>query len=137
VTLHAFLLNLIIRGAKALEVRKLRTPLSYTRFALTIICVLSPSVLLQGQQPTYVVPVEMKGQFLRGSVGVAQHENEGMIGINGKGTESGYKVETVTPGFPAAIVGILPGDIIVSMLLNTWLPSTVTAIIQLRLPMRL
>jgi hypothetical protein len=77
--------------------------------------VLSPSVLLRAQQPNYVIPVEMKGQVLRGSVAVAQHENEGMIGINGKGTESGYKVEAVTPGFPAAIAGILPGDIIASM----------------------
>jgi len=77
--------------------------------------VFSLSSLLQAQQPTYVVPVEMRGQFLRGSAAIAQHENEGMIGINGKGTESGYKVETVTPRFPAAIAGILAGDIIVSL----------------------
>jgi membrane-associated protease RseP (regulator of RpoE activity) len=77
--------------------------------------VLSNSLLLQGQQPTYLVPVEMKGQVLRGSVAVAQHQNEGMIGVNGSGTEDGYKVETVTPGFPAAIAGILNGDIIVSV----------------------
>jgi PDZ domain len=93
----------------------MRIHLRPARFALAIMFVLSPSVLLQGQQPTYVVPVDMKGQFLRGSLLVAQRENEGMIGINGKGTEDGYKVETVTPGFPAAIAGILPGDIIVSL----------------------
>ncbi len=92
----------------------MRTHLRPSRFALAIMCVLSPSVLLQGQ-PTYLVPVEMKGQVLRGSVGVAQQENEGMIGINGNGTEDGYKVGTVTPGFPAAIAGVLPGDIIASM----------------------
>src|SRR5271166_5601102 len=91
----------------------LRTPLGSARFALATF-VLS-SVLLQAQQPTFLVPVEMNGQTLRGSVAVAQHENEGMIGINGNGTEDGYKVETVTLGFPAAIAGILPGDIITSM----------------------
>lgn len=89
----------------------LRTPLGSARFALAMLVL--PSVLLQAQQPTFLVPVEMNGQSLRGSVSVAQRENEGMIGINGKGTEDGYKVETVTPGFPAAIAGILPGDIIV------------------------
>jgi len=62
-----------------------------------------------------LAPVEMKGQWFRGFVAVAQHENDGMIGINGRGTEAGYKVETVTPGAPAANAGILPGDVIVSL----------------------
>jgi len=57
----------------------------------------------------------MKDQWLRGSVAVAQHENDGMIGINGKGTEAGYKVETVMPGGPAASAGILPGDVVVAL----------------------
>ena len=69
----------------------------------------------QAQQPTYIIPVEMKGQVLRGSIAVTQHENDGMIGINGKGGEAGYKVDTVAPGFPAASAGILPGDVIVSV----------------------
>jgi membrane-associated protease RseP (regulator of RpoE activity) len=93
----------------------IRTVLSAAHFASATVSVLSFSVLLLAQQPNYVIPVEMKGQVLRGSVAVAQHENEGMIGINGKGTESGYKVETVTPGFPAAIAGILPGDVVASI----------------------
>ncbi len=93
----------------------MRASFRSARFALAIMFVLSPSVLLKAQQPTYAGPIEMKGQSLMGSVAVAQHENEGMIGINGKGTDSGYKVETVIPGFPAAIAGILPGDIIASM----------------------
>jgi hypothetical protein len=38
-----------------------------------------------------------------------------MIGINGKGGEAGYRVDAVTPGFPAASAGILPGDLIVSV----------------------
>jgi S1-C subfamily serine protease len=57
----------------------------------------------------------MKGQWLRGSVAVAQHENDGMIGINGKGTGAGYKVETVMPGGPAANAGILPGDVVAAL----------------------
>jgi len=93
----------------------IRTPFISAQFALAIVSVLSHSISLHGQQPTYLVPVEMQGQSLRGSIGVAQHENEGMIGINGKGTGTGYKVETVTPGFPAATAGILPGDVIASM----------------------
>jgi hypothetical protein len=88
----------------------------YSAVALTFVFALSPALSLQAQQqPTFLVPFEMKNQSLRGSIAVAQHEDEGMIGVNGNGTEDGYKVETVTPGFPAAIAGILPGDIIASM----------------------
>jgi membrane-associated protease RseP (regulator of RpoE activity) len=67
------------------------------------------------EQPTFLVPVDMKDQWLRGSIGVARYENDGMIGIGGKGTEAGYKVETVTPAGPAASAGILPGDLILSL----------------------
>src|SRR4029077_6663627 len=84
-------------------------------YSLAVVFALSHSAPLLAQQPTYITPVELKGQSLRGSIGVAQHENDGMIGINGKGTEAGLKVETVTPGAPAASAGILPGDIIVSL----------------------
>jgi hypothetical protein len=91
------------------------TPFNAAQLALAIVSMLSSSVSLHAQQPNYLIPVEMNGQVLRGSVGVAQHENEGMIGINGKGTEDGYKIETVTPGFPAAIAGVLSGDIVASM----------------------
>ena len=93
----------------------MRAALSHARFTFVITLVLSASIPLQGQQPTFLIPVELKGQTLRGSIAIAQHENEGMIGINGKGTEDGYKVEIVTPGFPAATAGVLPGDIVTSM----------------------
>jgi len=76
---------------------------------------LSLPVAVRAQQPTYITPIEMKGQWLRGSVAVNRHENDGMIGINGKGGETGYKVETVRPDGPAAGAGILPGDMIVAM----------------------
>jgi membrane-associated protease RseP (regulator of RpoE activity) len=89
--------------------------MSSAKSALAIMFVLSPSVLLQAQQPTFFIPVEMEGQFLRGSVAVAQHENDGMIGINGQGTKAGYKVETVAPGSPASSAGISPGDVILSV----------------------
>ncbi len=91
----------------------MRAPLSST-IVVALVFALSPSALAQ-QPPTFLVPVEMKDQWLRGSTAVAQHENDGMIGITGKGTEAGYRVETVTPGGPAANAGILPGDVIVSI----------------------
>jgi len=68
-----------------------------------------------GQQPTYINPVEMKGQMLRGSAAVALHGNDDSIGINGKATETGYKVEVVVPGGPAANAGVLVGDTILSL----------------------
>jgi hypothetical protein len=91
-----------------------------TRFSSAIVLAfafaLLPVLFLQAQQlPMFMVPVEMKDQSLRGSIAVAQHENEGMIGINGKGTEAGYKVEAVTAGGPASSAGILPGDVILSV----------------------
>jgi len=51
---------------------------------------------LSAQEPTYLNPVEMKGQVVRGSAAVSLHGNDGTIGINGKGTETGYKVELVS-----------------------------------------
>ena len=78
-----------------------------------LILVFTP--LLGAQQDTYIPPVEMKGQWLRGSIAVAQHENDAMIGINGKGSEAGYKIETVMAGGPAASAGILPSDTILSL----------------------
>jgi hypothetical protein len=82
---------------------------------LATVFAVSPPASVQAQQPTYITPIEMKGQWLRGSVGVTQHENDGMIGINGKGGATGYKVEAVRQDGPAAGAGILPGDIIVAM----------------------
>lgn len=93
----------------------MRTRLRLARFSLAIAFALSPWASLHAQQLTFLAPVEMKGQWLRGSIAVTQHENDGMIGINGKGTEAGYKVETVMPGGPAASAGILPGDVILSL----------------------
>ena len=89
--------------------------LSPATFALAIACGLSFSAPARAQEVAYIAPVEMKGQVLRGSIAVAQHENDGMIGVNGKGGEAGYKVDTVTAGWPAASAGILPGDIIASV----------------------
>ena len=90
--------------------------LSFAKWSLAFILAFSPWASLRAQeQPTFLIPLDMKDQWLRGSVAVAQHENDGMIGINGRGTEAGYKVETVTPGGPAANAGILPGDVIVSL----------------------
>src|SRR5208282_4503641 len=93
----------------------MKTLLCPATFTLAIVIALSPTAPLQAQQPTYLTPVEMKGQLLRGSIGVAQHENDGVIQIKVKATDAGLKVEAVTPGGPAANAGILPGDIIVSM----------------------
>ncbi|HVB59053.1 MAG TPA: PDZ domain-containing protein [Candidatus Acidoferrales bacterium] len=93
----------------------MRAGLSSVRFALVLVFALSPWLSLRAQQPTSLAPVEMKDQWLRGSIAVAQHENDGMIGINGKGTDAGYKIETVLPGGPAANAGILPGDVILSV----------------------
>ena len=94
----------------------MRARLPSARFALVLVSVLSPWLSTRAQQqPTFLVPVEMKDQWLRGSIFVAQHENDGVIGMSGKSTEAGYKVDTVTPGGPAASAGILTGDVILSM----------------------
>ena len=70
-------------------------PPSPAKFVLALALALLSSLTLRAQQqPTFLTPVDMEGQWLRGSVAVAQHENDGMIGINGKGTEAGYKIET-------------------------------------------
>ncbi len=84
------------------------------RFTFTVVFGLFPP-LLAAQQPTFLTPVEMKGQWLRGSIAVAQYENDGMIGINGKGTDEGYKIETVNSSGPAASAGVLPGDLVVAL----------------------
>lgn len=94
------------------HIRKLFSPAA---FMLATALPLLFSVSVRAQQDTYLTPVEMKGQWLRGSIAVAQHGNDGMIGVNGKGTEAGFKVETVAPGYPAVSAGILPGDVIVSV----------------------
>jgi membrane-associated protease RseP (regulator of RpoE activity) len=82
---------------------------------LAIVLAVSAGSSIYAQQPTFLIPIEMKGQSLRGSIGVVEHENEGVIGINGKATAAGYAVETATPGGPAAAAGILPGDVIVAL----------------------
>jgi len=94
----------------------MRAHLSSVRFALVLVFALSPWASLRAQQqPTFLVPVDMKHQWLRGSIAVAQYGDDGMIAISGKGTEAGYKVESVMPGGPAASAGILPGDVILSL----------------------
>src|SRR2546427_636127 len=67
------------------------------------------------KQPTYPNPIELNGQRLQGSLGVAQYGSEGSIALTAKGTEAGMEVVSVMAGGPAAIAGLLPGDIIVSM----------------------
>jgi membrane-associated protease RseP (regulator of RpoE activity) len=57
----------------------------------------------------------MKGQAVRGSAAVSLHGSDGSIGINGKAIETGYKVEVVVPGSPAANAGVLTGDTILSL----------------------
>ena len=89
---------------------------SFFKLILPLILTFAPwAPLCAQQQPTFLIPADMKDQWLRGPVAVAQHENDGMIGINGKGTEAGYKVDTVAPGGPAAHAGILPGDVVVAL----------------------
>lgn len=86
------------------------------KISLVVVVVLSSWASLQAQQqPTFLAPVEMKGQWLRGSIGVAQHENDAMLGLSGKSTEAGYKVESVLPGGPAEHAGILAGDVVLSV----------------------
>jgi len=85
------------------------------RLSLAVVVALSSWATLRAQeQPTFLLPVEMKGQRLRGSIAVAQHENDPMAGVDGKNTEAGYKVESVSPGGPAQRAGIQPGDVILS-----------------------
>jgi hypothetical protein len=77
--------------------------------------VLSCPISLVAQEPTFLIPVEMKGQSVRGSAAISVHGSDGSIGINGKAIETGYKVEVVVPGGPAANAGVLTGDTILSL----------------------
>jgi hypothetical protein len=96
------------------SIEAIRTCPNRATFSAVVLMV-SLTVSSWAQQSTYLNPIEMKGQVLRGSIYVAEHGNDGMIGMNGKGTEGGLNVATVTPGWPAASAGILPGDIIRSI----------------------
>lgn len=87
----------------------------FLRCSLLFVLMSVPWASVSAQQPTFLTPVEMNGQWLRGSAEVTEHGNDGMIGINGSSSDLGYKIETVTPGGPAARVGILPGDVITSI----------------------
>ena len=91
-----------------------------TRFSPKWFLVLSLAVvpwgsLLAQRERTYLIPVQLKGQWLRGSAGIAQLGNEGTIGIFGQSTEAGHKIESVTLGGPAATAGVLAGDIVVAL----------------------
>jgi predicted metalloprotease with PDZ domain len=88
---------------------------SFSKWSVFLIVTLAPCASVWAQQPTYLVPVEMQNQWLRGSVEVAEHGNDGVIGVNGIGTDQGYKVETIVSGGPAAKAGVAPGDIITSI----------------------
>jgi hypothetical protein len=92
----------------------MRKSLPLVPFVLTTTLAFSHSISLSAQQPTYILPVEMKGQIARGPAGISLHGNDGSIGINGKGSQDGFKVEVVVPGGPAANGGVLPGDIVLS-----------------------
>lgn len=86
-----------------------------TKWLLPLIVLLAPWASASAQQPTFLTPVEMNGQWLRGSAEVTEHGNDGMIGISVSSSDLGYKIETVTTGGPAAKAGILPGDVITSI----------------------
>jgi hypothetical protein len=95
-----------------LEYRK--TWFSPKWFLVLSLALVSGGSLQAQEQPTYFIPIEMKGQRLQGSAEMAQHENDGTIGAKIQGTETGYKLETVVPGSPAATAGILAGDVVVA-----------------------
>ncbi len=88
---------------------------SFSKWFVFLITALAPFASVWAQQPTYLVPVEMQNQWLRGSAEVAEHGNDGAIGVNGIGTDLGYQVETIVSGGPAAKAGIAPGDTITSI----------------------
>ena len=74
----------------------MRMRLCLAAFMFVSTLALSSSLSLFAQESTFLIPVEMKGQVVRGSAAVSLHGNDGTIGINGKGTETGYKVELVS-----------------------------------------
>jgi PDZ domain len=91
----------------------LRRPGALTVATVVTLCCASS---LQAQQPSYVVPIEMKNQTLVGSAWTDKHENDGTIGItSGSPTDAGFKVNAMLSGSPAVTAGILPGDMIVSV----------------------
>ena len=81
---------------------------------LAIALLLTCGSSVQGQQPTYLAPIELRGQTFQGAA-ISRHDEDGSIAIAAKGTAAGIEVVTVVPGGPAAIAGVLPGDIIVSI----------------------
>jgi membrane-associated protease RseP (regulator of RpoE activity) len=93
----------------------MRMRLCLVAFILVNTLVLSWHISLFAQEPTYLIPVEMKGQTVRGAAAISMHGSDGSIGINGKVIETGYKVEVVVPGSPAANAGVLVGDTILSL----------------------
>jgi membrane-associated protease RseP (regulator of RpoE activity) len=93
----------------------MRMRLCLAAFMLVSTLALSCPISLFAQEPTFLIPVEMKGQAVRGSAAVSLHGSDGSIGINGKAIETGYKVEVVVPGSPAANAGVLTGDTILSL----------------------
>lgn len=88
---------------------------SFSRCSLLFVLMSVPWASVSAQQPTFLTPVEMNGQWLRGSAEVTEHGNDGMIGVNGSSSDLGYRIETITPGGPAAKAGILAGDVITSI----------------------
>src|SRR5439155_124807 len=75
--------------------------------------VLIGAPVLQAQEPTFLTPVEMEHQYLRGTAATEKYGNDGSIGMNANGTD--YKVGFIVPDGPAARVGVMVGDVIVSV----------------------
>ena len=92
----------------------MKTRFRAAQLSLVVVVILSSWASLQGQQLTFLLPVEMKGQWLRGSIFIAQHENDPFLGVVWKNTEAGCHVDSVSPGGPAQRVGIQPGDVLLS-----------------------
>ena len=99
----------------------MNTRLCPAKLSLAVVVAFSSWASLQAQQqpilwsPLLLVPLEMKGQLLRGSIAVAKRENEGTIGWDWISTDTGSKVRAVFPGEPAERAGILAGDVILSV----------------------
>ncbi|HKZ52793.1 MAG TPA: PDZ domain-containing protein [Candidatus Acidoferrales bacterium] len=74
--------------------------------------------LLGQQQPKFLTPAALKGQQLRGSIAVprlAKESKESAVGLNGRTTEIGFRVDIVVPGGPAERGGIRPGDVLLAI----------------------